>query len=468
MSTPRCRFAPSPTGYLHVGSAQSALFNWLFARGSGGEFVLRIEDTDAERNRPELTDNILDMLRWLGIDWDGEIVHQSDRLDRHLAAVEKLEAAGAVYWCDCTRDEIDARNKARKDGRTGYDRHCRDRGLEKAPGSALRFRVPDGKTSWPDKVRGEVTFENINVDDFVVSRSTGAPLFVLANTVDDAETGINHVIRGEDHVNNTAKYLLLWQALGFGEVPTFAHLPLLVNEQRKKLSKRRDPVSVADFKAEGYLPEAMRNYLALLGWGPKDDIEIRPIEEIVAMFRIEDVSSSPAFFDVKKLLHINGEYIRALTREDFIARASEFVPDTPEAKALLEDLAPLVQERIKRLDEVDSYLSFLWVDVPELDEAAWTKAIKDERAHKVLDHVQTLLADADWTPEGVEAAVRGAGEAAGFINPEGQVQLSKAQAPVRIAVTGQRIGLPLWEGITALGRERTLARLAAARERASA
>ncbi len=261
----RCRFAPSPTGYLHVGSAQSALFNWLFARGSGGEFVLRIEDTDAERNRPELTDNILDMLRWLGIDWDGEIVHQSDNLDKHTAAVEQLEAAGAVYWCDCTRDEIDARNKARKDGRTGYDGYCRDRGLEKAPGRALRFRVPEGQTSWPDKVRGEVTFENVNVDDFVVARSTGAPLFVLANTVDDASMGITHVIRGEDHVNNTAKYLLLWRALDFGDVPTFAHLPLLVNEQRKKLSKRRDPVSVADFKAprlpargDAQLPRAAR------------------------------------------------------------------------------------------------------------------------------------------------------------------------------------------------------------------
>lgn len=460
MSTPRCRFAPSPTGYLHVGSAQSSLFNWLFARGSGGEFLLRIEDTDAERNRPELTDNILDMLRWLGIDWDGEIVHQSDNLDRHAAAVEKLEADGNVYWCDCTREEIDARNKARKDGRTGYDGHCRDRGLEKAPGRALRFRVPEGKTSWPDKVRGEVTFDNANVDDFVVARSTGAPLFVLANTVDDASMGITHVIRGEDHVNNTAKYLLLWRALDFGDVPTFAHLPLLVNEQRKKLSKRRDPVSVADFKAKGYLPEAMRNYLALLGWGPKDDIEIRPIEEIVELFRIEDVSPSPAFFDEKKLLHINGEYIRALATDDFVARAAEFLPAGDAPLARLKELAPLVQERIKTLDEVPGYLSFLWEDEPELDEAAWAKATKDERALKVLELVQTHLAEAEWTPEGVEAAVRAAGAEAGFLNPEGQVQLSKAQAPVRLAVTGQRVGLPLWEGITALGRERALERLA--------
>lgn len=465
MSTPRCRFAPSPTGYLHVGSAQSSLFNWLFARHTGGEFVLRIEDTDAERNRPELTENILDMLRWLGIDWDGEIVHQSDRLDRHVAAVDRLEAAGAVYWCDCTRDEIDARNKARADGRTGYDGHCRDRGLEKAPGRALRFRVPEGKTSWVDKVRGEVTFDNANIDDFVVSRSSGAPLFVLANTVDDAETGINHVIRGEDHVNNTAKYLLLWEALDFGEVPTFAHLPLLVNEQRKKLSKRRDSVSVADFKAQGYLPEAMRNYLALLGWGPKDDVEIRPIEEIVELFRIEDVSPSPAFFDVKKLLHINGEYIRALSTDEFVARAAEFLPAGEEPVARLRELAPLVQERVKLLEEVPGMLSFLYVDEPELDEAAWAKTIKDERAQKVLELVPALLADVEWTPEAIEGAVRDAGAEAGFLGQEGQVQVGKAQAPVRIAVTGQRVGLPLWESLAALGRERTIERLAAARER---
>lgn len=464
----RCRFAPSPTGYLHVGSAQSSLFNWLFARGTGGEFLLRIEDTDAERNRPELTDNILDMLRWLGIDWDGDIVHQSDNAGEHAAAVDKLEAEGKVYWCDCTREEIDARNKERKDGRTGYDGHCRDRGLEKAPGRALRFRLPEGKTSWPDKVRGEVTFDNANVDDFVVARSTGAPLFVLANTVDDASMGITHVIRGEDHVNNTAKYLLLWQALGYGEVPTFAHLPLLVNEQRKKLSKRRDPVSVADFKARGFLPEAMRNYLALLGWGPKDDVEIRPIEEIVELFRIEDVSPSPAFFDEKKLLHINGEYIRALSTEDFVARAAEFLPDGEAPLARLTELAPLVQERVKTLDEVPGMLSFLWVDEPELDEAAWAKTIKDERAQKVLELVQGSLADADWTAEAIEAAVRDAGAEAGFLGQEGQVQVGKAQAPVRIAVTGQRVGLPLWESIVVLGRERTLERLAAASERVSA
>ena len=464
----RCRFAPSPTGYLHVGSAQSSLFNWLFARGTGGEFLLRIEDTDAERNRPELTDNILDMLRWLGIDWDGEIVHQSDNLEKHTAAVMKLEADGNVYWCDCTRDEIDARNKARKDGRTGYDGHCRDRGLEKAPGNALRFRVPEGKTSWPDKVRGEVTFENVNVDDFVVARSTGAPLFVLANTVDDAGMGITHVIRGEDHVNNTAKYLLLWRALDFGDVPTFAHLPLLVNEQRKKLSKRRDPVSVADFKARGFLPEAMRNYLALLGWGPKDDVEIRPIEEIVELFKIEDVSPSPAFFDEKKLLHINGEYIRALPEAEFVTRAAEFLPEGEAPLARLTELAELVQTRIKTLDEVPGMLSFLWVDEPELDEAAWAKTIKDERAQKVLELVQSSLADADWTAEAIEAAVRDAGAEAGFIGGEGQVQVGKAQAPVRIAVTGQRVGLPLWESIVTLGRERTLERLAAASQRVGA
>ena len=464
MSGPRCRFAPSPTGYLHVGSAQSALFNWLFARGSGGQLLLRIEDTDAERNRPELTDNILDMLLWLGIEWDGEPLRQSERLDVYVEATGRLSAEGRAYWCDCTREQVEARG-----GKRGYDGFCRDRGLGPGEGRALRFRTPDtGSTTWEDVVRGHVSFDNANVEDFVIVRSTGMPLFVVANAIDDAAMGITHVIRGEDHVNNTPKHILLWEALGHGEPPTFAHLPLLVNEQRKKLSKRRDDVSVAEYKERGFLPEAMRNYLALLGWGPTDDVEIRPIEEIVERFRLEDVSPSPAFFDVRKLLHVNGEYIRMLPTDEFVRRAVEFLPPGEEPAAALRSLAPLVQERARTLAEVVELLDFLWLDPPPLDEDAWAKATRDERAAVVLEAARERLAEAPWTPEGVEAAIRDAGAAAGFVNPEGNVQLAKAQAPVRVALTGRRVGPPLWESIVALGRERTLARLAAARERVPA
>jgi glutamyl-tRNA synthetase len=465
----RCRFAPSPTGYLHVGSAQSALFNWLFARSTGASFLLRIEDTDAERNRPELTDNILDMLRWLGIEWDGEPVHQSDRAERHRAAAERLAAAGRAYWCDCTREDIERRAAERGKPVQGYDAFCRDRGLEPGPGRALRFRRPlDAQVTWPDVVRGAMQIQTNALDDFVIVRSNGTPLFIVANTVDDAEMEITHVIRGEDHLTNTPKYILLWEALEFGPLPTFAHLPLLVNEQRKKLSKRRDDVSVADYKARGYLGPAMRNYLSLLGWAPPDEVEVRPIEEIVALFRLDDVNPSPAFFDVKKLTYVNAEHIRALAPDEFVRLAAEFLPPGEGPRAALDTMAPLVQERVRTLAEVPEMLEFLWVELPELDEAAWAKATKDPRAEAMLDGAARELAEADWEPDAVEHAVRRAGLAAGFVNDAGEVQLSKAQAPLRVAVTGQRVGLPLWQSLVALGRDRTLERIARARERIGA
>jgi glutamyl-tRNA synthetase len=465
-SESRCRFAPSPTGYLHVGSAQSALFNWLFARSTGATFLLRIEDTDAERNRPELTDNILDMLRWLGIEWDGEPVHQSDRAERHGAAAQRLAEGGRAYWCECTREDIERRAAERGKPVQGYDGHCRDRGLEPGPGRALRFRRPlDAEVAWPDVVRGAMQIQTNALDDFVIVRSNGTPLFIVANTVDDAEMGITHVIRGEDHLTNTPKYILLWEALEFGPIPTFAHLPLLVNEQRKKLSKRRDDVSVADYQARGFLGPAMRNYLALLGWAPPDEVEVRPIDEIVALFRLEDVNPSPAFFDVQKLTYVNAEHIRALPLDDFVRLASEFLPPQPEARAALDKLATLVQERVKTLAEVPEMLDFLWVEQPELDEAAWAKATKDERADAMLSGVARELSEAGWDEDSVEQAVRRAGIAAGFVNDAGEVQLSKAQAPLRVAVTGKRVGLPLWQSLVALGRDRTLDRIARARDR---
>jgi glutamyl-tRNA synthetase len=464
----RCRFAPSPTGYLHVGSAQSALFNWLFARGSGAEFLLRIEDTDAERNRPELTTNILDMLRWLGIDWDGDPVHQSERFELYRAATFVLEERGTVYWCDCTREDVEARH-AQRGGKPGYDGFCRDRGLERAPGRALRVRTPDaGTTAWEDVVRGRVEFANENLEDFVIVRSNGMPLFLLANVVDDHEIAITHVIRGEDHLNNTPKQLLLWDAFGYGERPTFAHLPLLVNAARKKLSKRRDDVSVADYKARGILPEAMRNYLALLGWAPRDGIEIRPIEEMVEQFRLEDVNPSPAFFDQTKLLHINAHYIRELPEEEFVRLAAEFLPPGDTPRWALDQLAPLVQERVRTLDEVPDMLDFLWLEEPAMDEEAWSKVSRDPRTGAMLDAALERLECTLWNPEGIEQAIRAAGADAGFVNDEGHVQLAKAQASVRVALTGRRVGPPLWESTAALGRDRAVARLRSARARLAA
>jgi glutamyl-tRNA synthetase len=459
VTSPRLRFAPSPTGYLHVGGARTVLFNWLHARHTGGEFLLRIEDTDTERNRPELTQNILDMLEWLGLSWDGEPVYQSDRFALYIEAADKLIATGRAYWCNCTAEEVQARAKERG-GPPGYDGFCRTRQLERSPTTALRFRTPDdGATSFDDVIRGTVSVENKTLEDFVLLRSSGTPTFLLANIVDDADMGITHVVRGEEHVNGTPKYLCLGDALGLDYRP--------VNEQRKKLSKRRDSVSVQEFKDQGYLPEAMVNYLALLGWGPKDGVEIRPLAEIVERFRLEDVTSSPAFFDTKKLQAFNAEYLRALSADEFVERARPFLTRGAEAEAVLVPIAPLVQERVRLLTEVEPMIAFLFDEPLEVDEESWTKAmVKGKAAPEMLDAtIAGLDALDNWTAEEIRTAIEGAAVAAGLVNAEGQAQLSKAQGPIRVATTGRSVGPPLFESLEALGRARTLARLRAARER---
>jgi glutamyl-tRNA synthetase len=469
VATPRLRFAPSPTGFLHVGSARAVLFNWLVARQTGGEMLLRIEDTDTERNRPELTDDILEAMQWLGLRWDGEPVHQSQRLDLYRDATGKLLASGRAYWCDCTPEAIQARHKERG-GPPGYDGFCRDRGLERGPGTALRFRTPDeGETAFDDLVRGRVVFENAKLEDFVLLRSNGIPTFLLANLVDDADMGITHVVRGEEHVNGTPKYLLIGEALGLGYRPRFAHLPVLVNEKRQKLSKRRDSVSVAEFRAEGYLPEAMVNYLATLGWGPKDGVEIRPLDEIVEQFRLEDVTPSPAFFDVRKMQHFNAEYIRMLDADAFVERARPFLVHGDDTVEVLRPLAELVRDRVRLLTEVEPMVDFLRVDTAQLaiDPESWQKGVikLGERGVAMLDAAIARLGECDWQRDAIEEALKGAARDAGFVNAEGREQMSKAQAPVRVAVTGRTVGPPLYESLAVLERGRTLERLRAARAR---
>jgi glutamyl-tRNA synthetase len=464
---PRLRFAPSPTGYLHVGNARAALFNWLEARRTGGEMLLRVEDTDRERSSSELVENILASLRWLGLDWDGDIVFQADHLDAHREAAMHLLATGRAYWCDCTSEAVQARAKERG-GPPGYDGFCRDRDLPQSDATALRFRAPDeGTTSFSDLIRGEVSFENKTIEDFVLLRSSGLPVFLLSNAYDDATMGITHVVRGEDHLPGTPKYLLLRDALDLGRPEVFAHLPMLVNEGRQKLSKRKDSVSVADFQEAGYLPEAMVNYLALLGWGPKDGVEVRPLAEIVELFRLTDVTSSPAFFDVKKLQAFNADHIRLLSTGDFLDRTRPFLTRGEAAAAALEPLAPLVQERVRLLTEVEPMIAFLVDEPVVIDEESWDKAmVKGKAAPEMLDAViAELEALADWHADAIRAAVEAAAVSAGLVNAEGQAQLSKAQGPVRVATTGRSVGPPLFEALEALGRERALVRLREARAR---
>jgi len=458
----RVRFAPSPTGYFHVGGARTALWNWILAVQSGGTFVLRIEDTDTERNRPEWTEGILESLRWLGIEWQEGPYFQSEREHLYAAAARKLLAEGRAYYCDCTREQVEARAGAN----AGYDRHCRERGLEAGPGRALRFATPlEGTTTVVDLVRGEPTFENALIEDFVLVRGNGTAMFLLANVVDDLDMGITHVVRGEEHLPNTPKALLLWDALGGGRPPVFAHVPVLVNEARQKLSKRRDKVALESYRDEGYLRDALRNYLMCLGWAPKGDVEIVPWEQILAEFAIADVTSSPAFFDVKKLQAFNGEYIRALPAHEFVAACAPWlerpgVPWPAEAfdPEVFRAMAPLVQERVKVLSEVPGYVDFLFcAEVPE-DPASWEKAMGTPTAPAVLDAAIAAFESVPWEAEALKEAVIAAGESV-------ELKLAKAQAPVRVAVTGRTVGPPLFESLEVLGRERTLARLLEARAR---
>jgi glutamyl-tRNA synthetase len=460
---PRVRFAPSPTGYLHVGGARTALFNWLFARQQGGALLLRIEDTDQERNREEWVEGIGAALQWLGLGWDEGPYRQSQRGRLYSAAVDKLVAGGHVYYCDCTRAAVDERT--RDSPTPGYDGYCRDRSLGPGPGRALRFRTPDeGATTISDLVRGEVVFQNSTIEDFVLVKSSGAPLFVLANAVDDMDMGVTHVIRGEEHLPNTPKVVLVWEALGGPRLPAFAHLPVLVNERRQKLSKRRDPVAVEDYRQQGYLPEAMRNYLALLGWSPPGEAEIMTLDAMVAAFRLSEVTRAPAFFDVRKLTHFNGEYIRAMPSERFIEACRPWLeagPWPPSAFDLdvFSRMAPLVQERVATLAEVPAMVDFLFLDEPVTDEASWEKAmVRDAAAPAILDAAMAAYASCPWTTEEIRAATEGVAEGRGR-------KLAKAQAPIRVAVTGRTVGPPLFESLHLLGRDRTLERLRAARDR---
>jgi glutamyl-tRNA synthetase len=460
---------------FHVGGARSALQNWIFAKQQGGTFVLRIEDTDAARNRPEWTEGILNALDWIGIargTYEGPYF-QSSYAAEHAKAAAQLFDAGRAYYCDCTREQIQARTASQY---VGYDGFCRDRGLGPGEGRALRFRTPDeGVTVVVDLIRGEPTFDNKLIEDFVIARGDGSPVFLLANVVDDMTMGITHVIRAEEHLPNTPKQQLLWQALGHTP-PVWAHVPIVVNEKRQKLSKRRDKVALEMYRDEGYLAATMRNYLMLLGWAPSGDREIVPWSVIEEEFRLEDVNPSPAFFDEKKLRAFNGEYIRALTVDEFIAACrpwltGPFVSEVEKAARGFGITAPpwdpaaydpvafaavadLAQTRIAVLAEVVSYVDFLFLDEVVLDEAALAKAGKDAAIlPAIISAYEALTA---WEAAALKDTLVAVGEARGL-------KLGKAQVPVRVAVTGRTVGLPLFESIEVLGRERTLARLRAAK-----
>ena len=458
--SPRYRFAPSPTGYFHVGGARTALYNWILALQTNGVFVLRVEDTDDSRNNPQWTQGILDALAWLGI--DGHDSHfegpyfQSANAALHVAAAEKLFEQGKAYYCDLSTEDIQKR--AKETGKQGYDGYSRDRGLGPGAGHVLRFRVPEGSTIVEDQVRGKVEFDNATIEDFVLLRSNGSPVFLIANVVDDINQAITHVVRAEEHLPNAPKQQMIWQALGVTP-PSWAHVPVLVNEQRKKLSKRRDKVAVEQYREEGVLADAMKNYLMTLGWAPTGDTEIVPFEKIVAEFSLSSVNHSPAFFDIIKLQSFNADYIRAMSLGDFIAACEPWLlgekapwsAATYDAKVFAE-IAPLIQTRVQLLQEVPSMVDFLFCDLPTIDDAAFTKAFAPEWASATLIEIRDAFKTCEFTPDALKAVVEAVGE-------KHTLKLGKLQAPLRVAVTGRSVGPPLFEPIAMLGRDATLKRI---------
>ena len=458
-NVPRYRFAPSPTGFFHVGGARTALYNWALALRTGGTFVLRIEDTDESRNSPEWTQGIIDALSWLGIDsshpqFEGPYF-QSQNAELHVAAAHKLFEQGNAYWCDLSAEQIQAR--AKETGKQGYDGYSRDRGLTGGPGQVLRFRVPAGSTVVHDLVRGEVEFANETIEDFVLLRSNGSPMFLLANVVDDIEMKVSNVVRAEEHLPNTPKQQMLWDALGHTP-PQWAHVPVLVNEQRKKLSKRRDKVALEQYREEGILPDAMVNYLMTLGWAPAGDTEIVPWSSMVEEFRLEDVNHSPAFFDIKKLASFNGDYIRALSLRDFVSAslpvlaATDAWPASRFSTEVYEKIAPLVQTRVVTMSEVPAMVDFLFLEDPAIDQAAWDKTMAAEFAADVLKHCMSEFASCEWNHDALKTILESWTEAK-------ELKLGKTQAPIRVAMTGRTVGPPLFESIEILGRDETIRRL---------
>ena len=482
----RVRFAPSPSGDLHVGNIRTALYDWAFARSTGGTFVLRIEDTDQSRVKPEYIDSALDTLRWLGLDWDegpgaGGVFGpylQSERLDIYAEWAGRFLKEGHAYHCYCSQAELDGRREAARKagGPSGYDGHCRDLtaaqvAAYQAEGRqpAVRFRMPDGSTTFTDLVRGEVTFDHAHVPDFVLARADGAPLYTLAVAVDDVLMKITHVVRGEDLLSSTPRQIAVYQAMGVPEAqfPVFAHLPYVLGKDGQRLSKRNGVVSVNWYRGQGFLPEAMCNYLALLGWSPGENRESFTMAEMASEFDLARVNKNSAQFDVRKLESINGDKIRALEPADFVNRITPFLAGTglvadPPAAADAERIAaaaPLIQERIATLAEAAGMLGFLFADEAEFSIDEDAARLLTAEAEPALAAAENALSGLEvWTAEVIELSLRTA-----LVEGLGLKPRVAFGGAVRVAVTGRRAGPPLFESIELLGRDRALGRLARAR-----
>jgi len=465
----RVRFAPSPTGYLHVGGARTALFNWLYARHTGGTFILRIEDTDFERSTQEMVEGILVGMRWIGLDWDEGPFFQSQRLELYRATAARLVESGHAYYCFCTKESLEHRRAAAQtQGQAAKDDDpCRriprdDAERRRAAGeaAAVRFAVPEsGSTRFDDAVFGPIDIAHAEIEDFVLLRSDGVPTYHLSVVADDLDMRITHVIRGADHVSNTPKQKLLYEALG-APLPVFAHVPLILGPDKTRLSKRHGATSVIAYKDEGFLPEAFRNYLALLGWSPPDSTkEIMSDRELIALFSLEGISHSNAVFDRTKLEWLNAEYIRAMPVDALTERLLPIVRaagyDVDPGK--MQRIAPLIQERIKLLRDVLTAADFFFVDeLPPYDTALLIPQKGDlAMAKKALERAREVLAHTDFNHQALDQALRGAAKEMGL-------KAGQMFQPIRVAVTGRTASPPLFETLEVLGRDVSLARIARA------
>jgi glutamyl-tRNA synthetase len=461
MSEIRSRFAPSPTGYLHIGGARTALFSWLFARGRGGKFALRIEDTDRERSTPESVQAILDGLGWLGIDWDEGPFFQAQRMELYRARVDELLRRGQAYRCYCSPEELERKRAAAlKAGRKpGYDRTCRNRADQPDRPAAIRFRAPEhGETAFRDVIKGRVVFQNEELDDMVIARSDGTPVYNFVVVVDDHDMRISHVIRGEDHLANTPKQIQLYEAMGY-PVPEFAHVPLILGIDKARLSKRHGATSVMAYRDQGYLPDAVVNYLARLGWSHGDE-EIFSRDELIQKFRIEDVGKSAGIFNPEKLDWLNSHYLKTLPLERVARDLRPFL----EAKghegldeAWIAKMAATLRERAKTLVELARLGSFYFGEEVAIDEKAGAKFLKADS----LPLLEELTARLEALPTWDVAQIQQVFEA---LMQERSLGLGKIAQPARVAVTGGTVSPGIFEVLDVLGRERTLARLRRALE----
>jgi glutamyl-tRNA synthetase len=467
---PRVRFAPSPTGYLHVGGARTALFNWLYARKTGGRFILRIEDTDQERSTPEHTQVILDGLTWLGLDWDFGPLFQADFVERHRGDAERLLASGKAYRCFCTREELEAQRKATTHGGEAfrYDRRCdrlppaevETRVAQGMP-FVVRFRMPHEEIAWEDAVHGRISFQGHDLDDLVILRTDRTPIYNLAVVSDDIAMQVTHVIRGDDHISNTPKQIALYQALG-APVPIFAHVPMILGADGKKLSKRHGATAVGDYQHQGILPAAMRNFLALLGWSPGEDREIMSGEEMIALFSLEGIQKKPAVFDTVKLEWMNGQYLSSMPAAELVALVLKELDGMGIASGG-DGIAPVI-EAVKARSR--TILDVARQVAVRLDPS---RAQLDEKGRKLVDKMgggyarslgmaaDTLrgIPEGQWAPERILEALRRRVEQEGM-------NLGDLLQPIRVALTGSTVSEPVNELLAVVGRAKALERLGVA------